>query len=143
MALPQSSLFAQFQRQFKGPLDSTELWPDFASAEIYAASYPLAYPGQTIKWLDEGGNYVSGIIQGNGSITPVGAGEGGGDVSSVNSVTPVSGNVTIDAKNIKMDKTDSLSPTVHTFTFNMFEIVGESENYIPLSLKLEGEGFLV
>ena len=99
MAVQQSDLYAQFARQYPAPLDSTEIHPNKAAADLYAASWPTAYPGQTIKWLDENGYYVSGIIQGNGDITIIGTPEGG-DVQSVNSVTPISGNVTIDAKDI-------------------------------------------
>ena len=143
MATPQSNLLVQFNRQYADPIDSTEVWNSKAAVTTYALLFPSAFPGQTVKWL-EGGVYKTGVIQADKSILETGSsGVGSGTIESVNDVFPdLSKNVTLDAKDIKMDKTDVLSKTIHEFTTDMHVIVGDNENYDVIRLKLQSEGFL-
>ena len=68
MATPITPVYAQLERQYADPIDSTEVHASEQDAINYAASYPTAYAGQTIKWRDANGVYVSGVIQSNGTI---------------------------------------------------------------------------
>ena len=83
------------------------------------------------------------FINGTGTINLPLQSNGGGGIESVNGVLPdISNDVTIDATDMKMDKADPSSLTVYTFTHNMYGIVGDSDDYVSLNLKLFSEGFL-
>jgi len=66
--------YLQFQRQFAEGLDSTEVHASEQDAIDYAASSPVAYAGQTIKWKDENGIYQTGVIQSDGTLRKTSAG---------------------------------------------------------------------
>lgn len=66
MAIESKNLLVWVKAMSRGqalPLDSSEIFNTLVEAETYASTSAIAYPGQTIKVLQEDGKYHSYVLQ--------------------------------------------------------------------------------
>lgn len=90
MAIDSKNLLVWVKSMSRGqalPLDSSEIFNTLAEAETYALTSAIAYPGQTIKVLQEDGKYHSYVLQPSDTGYALGEIEAGGGVTSWDDLT--------------------------------------------------------